>query len=187
MRKFVLIFLLSILIFNWIGYQLYIAIMEHHADRAMIAKLNSNDYSETDLVSIKVPVGYLYYYAGSTGFERIDGKVEIRGVQYNYVKRRFFNDSLELLCLPNKIATQLKTAKEDFYTLVNDLQHDGRSKEKDRHATALKSLNGNYYAHINQFDLPANQVFVIVMKDHYLMYFPSVYLGRSTPPPDLIA
>ena len=115
MKRIVAILLLEILLFNWVGYQLYTAIMEQRADKTLIANLDENNYTESDLISIKVPAVHLSYYVNSKEFERVDGKVEIAGVQYNYVKRRLLNDSLELLCIPNKKATQLKTAKEEFF------------------------------------------------------------------------
>jgi hypothetical protein len=100
-KRIIAILLIAILLFNWVGYQLYTAIMEQRADNTLIASLDENNYTESELISIKVPAVHLSYYVNTKEFERVDGKVEIAGVQYNYVKRRYINDSLELMCIPN--------------------------------------------------------------------------------------
>jgi hypothetical protein len=184
MKKLASILLLSLLLFNWIGYQLYIAVLELRADEEMIARLDKNNFNESDLVSIKVPVNYLYYYEGTTVFERIDGHAEINGVTYNYVKRRFVNDSLELMCIPNKTATQLKTAKNTFFTLVNDLQHPDQSKKSGQHNDAFKSLNGKYFPASDLFVLQAMTSLVGESAGRYAGHLLSVYIRLSTPPPD---
>ena len=129
MKRIAAILLLSLLLFNWVGYELYTAILQDHADKTMVDNLDQNNYTDADLISIKVPATHLSSYVNTKEFQRVDGKIEIEGVQYNYVKRRFTEDSLELLCIPNKTATQLQTAKNEFFKLVNDLQHPGQSKK----------------------------------------------------------
>ena len=59
--------------------------------------MENNNYKESQLISPKVPVSYIPYYNNSKSFERIDGQIEIQGGLYKYVKRRIYNDSLELL------------------------------------------------------------------------------------------
>ena len=100
MKRIAAILLICVLLFNWIGYQFYTAFMEQRADETLIASLDENSYSESDLISIKVPAVHLSSYVNDKEFVRVDGKIEIEGVQYNYVKRRFANDSLELMCIP---------------------------------------------------------------------------------------
>jgi hypothetical protein len=68
------------------------------ADRELETRLDENRYDESQLISIKVPVTHLSYYNTSDQFERVDGNIEFGGIQYKYVKRRIFNDSLEVLC-----------------------------------------------------------------------------------------
>lgn len=145
MKKTAAILLLGILIFNWCGYRLLTAYMENKADRHFIAQLDNNNYDASELISIKVPASHLTYYTNSTQFERIDGQIEIGGIKYNYVKRRLFNDSLELLCIPNHTATQLQSARDEFFKLVNDLQHTGQSKKSDSHPSSSKNPSLDYY------------------------------------------
>jgi hypothetical protein len=121
------VFLLVMLLFNWFGYRLVIGVLETENNSQLEARLDENHYDESQLISIKVPVRYLPYYSNSTEFQRVDGQIEIGGVQYKYVKRRIYADSLELLCIPNAGAMQLQTAENEFFRFSNDLQHEKRS------------------------------------------------------------
>jgi hypothetical protein len=103
--------------------------MQNKADAQLEATLDNNNYDESQLMSIKIPVVSLPYYTNSKKFERKDGQVEINGSTYNYVKWRLYNDTVELFCIPNRATTKLMTAKNDFFKLVNDLQHGNQSKK----------------------------------------------------------
>lgn len=123
--------MLALLLFNWCGYRLLTAYLEQRANTQLQADLDENNYEESQLVSIKIPAVHLGYYSNSSQFERTDGQIEIGGVQYNYVKRRIYKDTLEFLCIPNRAAMSLQTAKDEFFRLVNDLRHTGHSKHGD--------------------------------------------------------
>jgi hypothetical protein len=178
------ILLLSLLLFNWVGYEFYTAILQDRADKTMVANLDQDKYSDADLISIKVPAVHLSSYVNSKEFQRVDGKIEIEGVQYNYVKRRFTEDSLELLCIPNKTSTSIQTARNEFFKLVNDLQHPGQSKKSDQHNTSFKGFNAEYYAGIQSFAIPDLTLVTRKAIDRYLLQIPSVYLTRAGQPPD---
>ena len=96
--------------------------MQVRMDRSMLASLDDNHYDESQLVSVKLPISHLSYYNANDQFERVDGNIELGGVQYRYVKRRIYNDSLEFLCLPDRAATALQAFKSDFDRLVNGFQ-----------------------------------------------------------------
>jgi hypothetical protein len=122
------------LLFNWCGYQLLHTYLEKRAYRQFQLRLDENNYAESELISIKVAADHLSYYNPSGEFESTDGQIEISGLQYNYVKRRLCNDSVEMLCIPNKQVTQLKKITHDFFKLVNDLQQPGRDMQHDSHS-----------------------------------------------------
>lgn len=125
---------MGILFFNWYGYQLLSAYWQDRADRRLEAVLDADGYDGSQLISLKVPVSNLSYYNASTQFERVDGQIEVGGIQYKYVKRRLYGDSLELLCVPNRAAMKLQTARNDFFRQVNDLQQEsGQGKKADQH------------------------------------------------------
>jgi hypothetical protein len=123
--------------------------MEGKASSNLKARLDDHDYDESQLISIKVPAEHFVYYNNSKQFDRVDGQIEINGIQYQYVKKRLYQDSLEYLCIPNDDATKLKSAKDEFFKLVNDLQHPGQNKKSDSRSGS-KSFSLDTYT-VNDF------------------------------------
>ena len=128
-KKVASILLLGILLFNAGGYHLFTNYMESRADNRLEASLDENDYNESELIHIKVAAN-LPYYVNSPEFERVTGEMNLNGVNYKYVKRRMYNDSVELLCIPNMAKTGLENARNDFYRLANDLVSNNSSSKK---------------------------------------------------------
>jgi hypothetical protein len=91
---------MCLLAFNWYGYRLLVAYWQQRDERMLETQLDKEEFDESALLSIKVPITTLSYYT-STEFERFDGSVIIGDVAYRYVKRRLLNDSIELLCIPD--------------------------------------------------------------------------------------
>ena len=73
---------MGILFFNWYGYQLLSAYWEQRSNSKLEARLDHNEYDESQLVSIKIPGTNLSYYNSSTTVGRVDGAVDVDGVQY---------------------------------------------------------------------------------------------------------
>lgn len=179
--------MLAILLFNWCGYRLLTAFFEEKANTELETQLNNNNYDESELISFKISAENFGYYINSKNFERVSGQVEINGIQYNYVKRRLFNDSLELLCIPNHTAIQLKAVKNNFFKLVNDLQYPGQGKKNTSHQDYSKSFSSDYYANNALFkinDQPS-------LKEEGSFYYSTIIISRShnipAQPPDHIA
>lgn len=185
MKRIAAILMLGLLLFNWVGYQLYTSILQDRADKTLIANLDDNNYSDADLISIKVPTAHISSYVNSKEFQRVDGQIEINGIQYNFVKRRYNDGMLELLCIPNKSVTRIQNARDNFFKLVNDLQHPGQSKKADQHNTTIKNFKaGNYLE--PQVDVFTGPTLVsLKATDHYLLQIPDVHLTRAGQPPDI--
>ena len=185
MKRIAAILLLGLLLFNWIGYELYTAVLQERCGQINGCESLTKTTTPTQIsFHIKVPAVHLSSYVNSKEFQRVDGQIEIAGVQYNYVKRRFAEDSLELLCIPNKTATSLQTAKNEFFKLVNDLQHPGQSKKSDQHNSSYKGFNAEYYADTAGVCHSGSTLVSLKATDHYLLQIPSVYLTRAGQPPD---
>ncbi len=75
MKRIASLLLLALLLFNWFGYRLLLSFMEDKADMQLEAQLDQDQYDQSQLVSIKIPVKYISYYSGSTTFERVDGEI----------------------------------------------------------------------------------------------------------------
>lgn len=176
--------MLGLLLFNWVGYQLYTAVLQKNADDNLVANIDRENYSDADLILVSVPAPHLSSYVNSKEFLRIDGKIEIGGVQYNYVKRRFYAGTLELLCIPNRVATRLQSANSEFFKLVNDLQHPGQSKKSDQHTSTYKGFIAEYCSSPSSYSFAGQMLVLGEASDHYLFHIPDVYLSGAGQPPD---
>ena len=127
MRKLAAILLLGIFVFNLFGYKLFVSFMVNNANQTLETALDKNNYNDEDLISIKKPTN-LPYYNNTRDFTRAYGEVEMNGVLYTYVKSRIYNDSLEMLCIPNSSKQQLLNSKDNFTNVVFDLQKDTNKK-----------------------------------------------------------
>ena len=93
--------------------------LQQHAEGSLSARLDQQQYDESDLISIKTALN-LPYYTSSPEFERAYGSVSVNGMEYRYVKRRVYHDTLELLCLPDVAKMQITAARNEFSRIVID-------------------------------------------------------------------
>ncbi len=184
MKRTASILLLGILLFNWVGFRFLSSYLEQKANQQLESSLDDNNFDESQLVSIKVPSGHISSYANYSRFERVDGQIEIQGVPYKYVKIRHFNDSLELLCIPNRQVTQLRNAKDDFFKLVNDLQHTGQSKKSDNHSGSSKNFSVDYYTLHDGFSLGPISIALVPVHGRYLESHSASYFPTAEQPPE---
>jgi hypothetical protein len=180
LKKLFSILLLALLLFNWFGYQLLISFIESNANVHLEAQFDENNYDESQLVSIKIPVTYLVYYNNSKSFERIDGQIEIGGITYKYVKRRIYNDSLEMLCMPNHSSMKLQSAKNEFFKFVNDLQQEKKNLPHSGSAKnfSIDSYIENDFLHVDEISFASLQT-----PSHYSEIILPCYLLTYEHPP----
>jgi len=179
-KKIATILLLGIMIFNLAGYQLFSAYIESKKNAELETQLDNNNYDESQLISVKIPVTYLPYYNNSISYERVDGQIEIEGVQYKYVKRRIYHDSLEMLCIPNHNSMKLLSAKNEFFKFVNDLQHPGQNKNTN--SASVKSITTDYENAFEQFKVN-NFDFKIPFSLHLITRITSAHRELPERPP----
>jgi len=182
LKKFVSILLLGILFFNLCGYQMLHVYLEKRAVQQLQLKLEFNNYDEKDLVSIKVPAIHLPYYRHSMQFEIFNGQLEAGGISYCYVKRRFSNDSIEMLCIPNLRKMELQHCKFDFIDLVNDL----KPLEKNQKANSTsKKNNTTEYLNIQTLIKSGKPNYIFQnLGGHYPVFLPGQSLAEDEHPPE---
>lgn len=127
-KKLSSIVFLVILLFNFWGYRFMINCLQDQQDASLALKLDAKQYSDADLISIKTPLN-LPYYSSSSTFERTYGSIDVNGITYEYVKSRVYNDTLELLCLPNKAKAELQSVKNQFFKFSIDVQGTPHNKK----------------------------------------------------------
>lgn len=129
---------MGILLFNWVGYRGIFSYLENNSSQLLNERLDNREFEEESLITIKLPVENLPYYTNSPIFERVNGKLTIGGMQYQYVEKRIFNDSIEMRCIPNAQSTHLTNARDEFFKMVNDLQ---QASSSGKHAPAKQTGN----------------------------------------------
>lgn len=144
MKQSLAILLLGLFLFNLLGYRWVYSYLENASDKSVEQSLDRHTYSESELVLVMIPMNHLPYYSNSNQYEPVEGKIESNGVLYHFVKRRVYHDSLELWCLPDQKTMELQTAKNDFFKLVNDLEHAGQQKRSGSHSGSQKNLSMEY-------------------------------------------
>ncbi len=153
MRRLITILLSAILLFNWVGYRLLSHWLEQRASEHLEASLDNNDYDESELVEVRVPIN-LPYSTDWKEFQRIDGEIRLGDVLYKYVKRKVEHGQLVLLCLPDKSRMAVRTARDKFFLLVNDLQQESHSKDaKVPSGHSFKNLFTEYWQQDNNWVL----------------------------------
>lgn len=168
--------------FNWLGYRFVFDYLEKKQDKLLEAQIDSDKYNDNELISIKTPFS-LPYFTNSNKFERWSGEIEIDGVVYKYVKRRFYNDSMEVLCLPNLTATKLKSARHDFFRAANDLPSSNNPGKKPSPETnVFKNILSEFCQEISEYDFTLPDE----LTRHYssvFIYIPEVISDYKGQPP----
>lgn len=187
MRKLACISLILIFIFNLFGYKLVLHYWERHENASVLAKLDREQYNKEDLVEVKIPLN-LPYHNNWKEFERFDGEIDIKGTHYRYVMRKIYNDSLILLCIPNEVKTKLQTARDHFFSLVNDLQKtSGQKKSTDTNSLPAFKFGGDYICQLSN-DWTALTISSLYVYDNSSVV-PVIDMSLACPwhPPDAIA
>ena len=174
--------MLTLLLFNWCGYRFLISFLEDKANMQLEAQLDENKYDESQLISIKIPIRYISYYNSSTTFERVDGEIEINGLQYKYVKRRIYKDSLEMLCIPNHEAMKLRTTQNEFFRFSNDLQQE---KKPGSHSPPVKNFLPDCYTLPDLFNMGRLPFRLLPAGSPYSSDIASCYSPTAEHPPDI--
>lgn len=144
MKKPAAIFLLLIFLFNLGGYRLWYYFEQQRSDMRMAITLDNDEYDESDLVAIRIPLS-LPYQTDWKEFERTDGEIELQGKIYKYVKRKVQNGELVLMCIPHHDKMQLNSAREDFFKYANDLAQNNSNKKSETPAHNFKGPLSDYY------------------------------------------
>jgi hypothetical protein len=160
-------------------------LLQKQSDVKLEARFDNNDYDESQLIEIRVPM-HLPYHNDWTDYERYDGEVEIKGVHYKYVKRKVENGELVLLCLPNNEKQMLQSARDNFFKLVNDLQQPNSGKKSNNgNSLAFKILFSDYQQEKNNWSIAAiysNKEIYRINEERLLI---SYYFNSPEQPPEL--
>ena len=187
MKQIAAILLLGIFSFNIFGYRLVANYFEQQGNAQMEAALDENQYRDDQLISIKQPTN-LPYYNNSASFQRINGEIEIEGVHYKYVKVRIYNDSLELMCIPNTGKMSIEAAKADFSRLAADFQQSNSAEKKSN------SDSKNFQKSLSEFEeiqLTGNTAIIQQIHPSFIafnnLFVKDLFLKTPEHPPDALS
>ena len=128
MKKLTAILLLLLFLFNTVGYRLFVSYIQDKADAAFINRLDKGNYSNNDLLIVKVPIN-LPYQTNWKNYERVDGEIDLNGKTYKYVKRKLYNDTMIFLCIQNATKTELAQKTNDYFGKVNEMPCSNNAKK----------------------------------------------------------
>jgi hypothetical protein len=141
LRKIAAISFILILAFNLCGYRLLISVLQTKADAKLEARIDNNDYDESQLVEMRVALN-LPYQERYTEFERHYGEIMIDGKAYTYVKRKMEGDVLVLKCIANECRQQLKKTADNLAKSNSGQEQENNGKKQS--SSLLKTFSGEY-------------------------------------------
>ncbi|MGZ3756518.1 MAG: hypothetical protein ACXVAY_08925 [Mucilaginibacter sp.] len=178
MKKLISIFLLSVFLFNIIGYKAVFYFMEQKASHIMEEKLDLMKIGNRETVTIKIPIN-LPYQTNWANYERVDGEMTYKGVTYKYFKRKIYNDSLILVCVNFKEKGIIAQKSDDYFKKINDLSTQSSKKQN------TKQQKTDDYCRIKN-EIPCRLFTIEQQHNQYdkQITYPPGYVSNSYPPPD---
>jgi hypothetical protein len=184
LRKVAAISLIALLVFNWYGYRFVTNYLQKKADKQLQARIDVNDYNESQLIEIRVALN-MPYQNNSSEFERHYGEVEINGNIYTYVKRKIEDGTLVLKCLPNTEKQNIKTADNILFTANNGLDQEHNGKNNSPLSNIFKTLLGEYVNQQQEYDLRGLQFLTEGPSNARNSFLTTVSLPVAEQPPEI--
>ncbi|MFA6945313.1 MAG: hypothetical protein WC220_05360 [Pedobacter sp.] len=185
LRSLAVALIISVLSFNWYGYDLLVKILETHYDEQLEIALDNNDYDTSQIIELDSKV-VLPYIADMTDFERVDGEVMIDGVYYKFIERKYENGRIIYRCIPNTNKIKLHHARSIFYQLMNEIQDTpNHQKHPANPVTAKKTLSDYELQQASGLTFSIHELFAggyIICSTNTTN--PS--LGINSPPPEYV-
>jgi len=128
------------MVFNLAGYRWLFNVMEEKATARLENKISAGQYSDDQLVEIRIPLEMPYYT--DKDYENIYGEADWNGQHYRYVKRKISGNTLYLLCIPDNEKTSITTVKNEFTKAVNDIPVNKKGSQQKN--DLIKLLKADY-------------------------------------------
>ena len=117
------------MVFNLAGYRWLFSAIENQATANLEQKISAGQYTDDQLVEIRIPLNMPYY--SDKEYENVYGETDFNGEHYRYVKRKVSNNTLYLLCIPNKEKTSIARVKNEFTKAVNDIPTNNQGSQPE--------------------------------------------------------
>lgn len=120
MKKLLSIALLLLFLFNVLGYYLVFWGLRYQAFVEMNDRLETENYSAIETMTIKIPL-MVPYYTDSEDYDRVRGAFEHHGDFFKLVKQKLERDTLYVVCIKDHNEKRIFNAMTNFVKLSNDL------------------------------------------------------------------
>ena len=134
---------MGLFLFNLAGYRIFFHLIQDKADAQYEYALDLKHYDEEKLITLKVDLD-MPYLPENTNFERVDGEINVDGTVYKYVERKIHNGQLVLLCLPDEKKTKLKSARDEYFSIANNLVAQSNTKQSAPKSSHEKNVITDY-------------------------------------------
>ena len=176
--------ILAVFLFNVTGYYWLQNILIKHEEEKFSYRLDNKLYQEKDLVEIKVPLSMPYYQ--NTDYVRVDGRINIKGFEYSYVKRKIENGFLVLKCIPNIDVQRIEEKTANYFSHANGFEKP--SSQKDGQSKSAAKISIDDFEDMNLF---ATMKLKMSIKTKYSSFescfLPLYHSNPQEQPPDYIA
>jgi hypothetical protein len=139
-RKVITGFLLFVLSFNWLGYDVVLSLIDSKLRTHARTAIDRGDYDASTLREIRVDLG-LPYPTDWTGFEQISGTVTVDGIVYEFVERKYEQGQMVYRVLPNYKSTEVQQARKEVLAMSLDQHQDDPSESLPLNISLFKKLN----------------------------------------------
>lgn len=152
MKRLTALFLSLLFLFNLAGYRLFFHYIQEKADARYQISIDKDSCDNAEFLTLNVDLD-MPYLAENTSFERVNGEIEVDGMIYKYVKRKISNGQLVLLCLPDQKKTNIKSARDQYFSIANSLASHTGSKQQAPKASVEKNVTGDYDQHLFSYKI----------------------------------
>ena len=157
--------------------------MTMSADKHLEAQLDNNEYDESQLIELRIPLN-VPYQNDNASFERFYGEIEVDGKYYTYVKRKVEDGYLVLKCISNNSKEQIKAVGNDFFKITNGLTPDQPGKKQNT-ANFAKSFWSEYDGRETNFDIDIHTLLLNKLFPENTSSLSDVCLSTPYQPPEL--
>jgi hypothetical protein len=181
LKKVTSILLLSLLLFNVVG---YFALFVYEQEQARHIQLQEMPDSAFKLVKI---LASTYVHLENTDFDYPDEQFTVEGKTYNLAKKRILNDTLEIYLLNNVKQDELTAAFKDY--MEQNILTKSLPTDKTPFKIALKDFLKNCELNPSHLlDIQYQTIATLLEKEDNLAlndsFFGDITLSIVLPPPD---
>ena len=129
LKKAVTIFLVSLLLFNALGFYGLLKGLQYKNTLDLVKRLDNEQYSKDETITVKVPFT-VPYQLNTNDYERVDGQIQVEGEFYRLVEQKLSRDTLYIVCIKDQASNRIMQALEDYVKTFTDQPSQAKNSGK---------------------------------------------------------